>query len=116
MKIPIVKHEDNRRTLIEWVKDFPIRTCKVLIVKEDCLLGAHYHNKKIDTFYLLKGSGKYKIGNGKWTKLIEEDCLMADLNVPHSFKLKSGSILLEASTTPYDKEDEISINSEQKKK
>jgi mannose-6-phosphate isomerase-like protein (cupin superfamily) len=109
MKLPIVKHEDNRRTLIEWVKDFPIRTCKVLIVKEDSVLGAHYHNNKVDTFYLLKGSGEYKMGSDEWQELKEEDCVRAELKVPHSFKLKAGSILLEASTTPYDKEDEIPL-------
>lgn len=109
MKNQISKHEDNRRILVEWIKDFPIRTCKVLIIKEDCILGSHYHNKKIDTFYLLKGVGEYKIGDNEWTELKEEDCLRAELGVPHSFKLKSGSILLEASTTPYDKEDEIPI-------
>jgi len=107
MKLPITKHEDNRRILVEWVKDFPIRTCKVLTVKEDSVLGSHYHNNKIDTFYLLKGSGEYEIGDDGWKELKEGDCVRADIKIPHSFKLKAGSILLEASTTPYDKKDEI---------
>ncbi len=110
MKIPIIKHEDSRRILIEWVSNFPIKTCKVLLVKENCELGNHYHRNKIDNFYLLKGGGEYKIGkNEKWKKLKVGDCLRANKLIPHSFKLKAGSVLLEASSTPYDKKDEIQI-------
>lgn len=106
MKIKVFRHEDKRRVLTEWIGDFPIRNCKILEVKEDCVLGEHYHNKKIDTFYLLRGSGTYYIGK-RSGKLKEGDCLRADLGVPHAFRLTKGSILLEASTTPYDKSDEI---------
>lgn len=106
MKHPVHKHEDNRRTLIEWIANSPITTCKVLIVKEDCELGNHYHLKKEDTFYLLKGSGTYRIGETEG-ELKEGDCLKANIHIPHTFTLKAGSILLEASSTPYDKEDEI---------
>ncbi len=106
MKLPIHKHEDSRRTLTEWISDAPIRMCKVIEVKEDSVLGNHYHEKKEDYFYLLKGSGSWKIGEESG-ELKEGDCLHAGLGVPHTFTLKAGSILLESSTTPYDKEDEI---------
>lgn len=108
MSLPINRHEDNRRSLFEWVTDFPITTCKVIVMKEDGVLGNHYHNKKQDFFFLLKGSGHYKIGEtiGEMTEYI---CLTAPPTIPHSFSLKAGSILLEASTTPYNKEDEIQI-------
>lgn len=109
MKLPIYKHEDNRRTLIEWIADFPIRMCKVLIVKEDSELGNHYHNNKIDNFFLLRGEGEYKFGDSDWIPLHQDDCLRADAGVAHTFRLKAGSVLLEASSTPYVKEDEIQI-------
>ena len=108
MKLKPTKHEDDRRTLIEWIDDFPIRNSKILILKRDCVLGNHYHNEKIDTFYLLKGSGYYKIGE-EYGMIEEGDCLRADIKQPHTFRLKKGSILLEASTTPFNKEDEIQI-------
>jgi mannose-6-phosphate isomerase-like protein (cupin superfamily) len=108
MNIPVYKNEDKRRTLIEWIADYPITTCKVLIAKEDCELGNHYHNKKIDTFFLLKGSGTFRIGEQKGV-LFEGSCYRALAKEPHTFYLKAGSILLEASTTPYDKEDEIQV-------
>ena len=109
MNLPTHKHEDNRRTLTEWIADFPIRCCKVVEMKEDGVLGNHYHKNKQDFFYLLKGTGYYWIGGNGGT-INEGDCLTALPIEPHSFELKAGSILLEASTTPYDKEDEISLS------
>ena len=109
MRLPIAKHEDERRSLVEWVKDSPVRSCKVLTVKQDAVLGAHYHNNKVDTFYLLKGSGEYKLGEEGWEKIVEGDCIRAEAGVPHSFKLKAGSILLEASSSPFDPSDEHRI-------
>jgi mannose-6-phosphate isomerase-like protein (cupin superfamily) len=108
MKLKPIKHEDDRRVLIEWIDDFPIRNSKILILKRYCELGNHYHNEKIDTFFLLKGSGSYKIGD-EYGMIKEGDCFRADVKQSHTFKLKKGSILLEASTTPFNKEDEISI-------
>lgn len=108
MKIKTYKHEDDRRVLVEWIDDFPITTSKVLIMKRDGLVGNHYHNKKIDTFYLLEGEGTYTIGkrNGSFKKGM---CLRANKKQAHTFYLTKGSILLEASTTPFNKDDEISI-------
>jgi len=108
MNLPTIKHEDNRRKLIEWISDFPIRCCKILIMKENGEVGGHYHNKKIDTFYLLKGGGTFEIGDTAGT-LIEGGCYRATMGELHTFKLKAGSILLEASTTPFDKNDENKV-------
>ncbi len=108
MKLQTHKHEDNRRTLTEWITDHPIRTCKILEVKEDCDLGNHYHNRKQDFFYLLKGKGSWRIGD-EVGEIKEGDSLTALPKEAHTFSLKGGSVLLEASTTPYDIEDEISF-------
>lgn len=102
----VTRHEDNRRTLSEWIEDYPIRCCKVLEMKEDGMVGNHYHLLKVDTFYLLRGEGTYQIGDESGT-LQEGGCYRAEKGEPHTFWLLKGSILLEASTTPYDKEDEI---------
>jgi len=108
MQNSVTKHEDNRRTLTEWIANFPITTIKILEVKEECELGNHYHKLKQDFFYLLKGKGTYVIGN-EHGEIKVGDSLTARPFEVHTFFLKKGSILLEASTTPYDKEDEISI-------
>ncbi len=108
MKLPVTKHEDKRRILSEWIANFPITTTKVIEVKEDSELGNHYHRYKQDFFYLLKGEGRYCIGD-ETGEFKEGDCITALQNQAHTIFLKAGSILLEASTTPYDKADEISV-------
>lgn len=106
MKLKVNRHEDDRRILTEWVSDSPIRTCKVLEVKEDCELGNHFHRNKTDHFHLLRGGGSCRIGDVECT-LTEGGTYVAEKGVPHVFRLWKGSILLESSSTPYDKEDEI---------
>lgn len=108
MNIKPFKHEDDRRILTEWISNSEVRTCKILEVKQDSVLGNHYHNKKVDTFYLLKGYGTYKIGDEEGI-MYEGKCLRAEIGQPHTFSLRAGSILLESASTPYDKEDEIQI-------
>lgn len=108
MRLPTVKHEDGRRTLIEYINDIPIRTSKVLYVKEDSTLGKHFHKLKDDVFFMVKGSGFYKL-DGKRHTLKEGDCIFVKAGVRHTFTLKAGSVLIESSTTPYDKKDEYPI-------
>ena len=48
------KHEDTRRTLIEWASgDFKI--AKAVTAKTDCVVGDHYHRNKDEHFLLLSG-------------------------------------------------------------
>ncbi len=108
MKLPTVIHEDNRRYLAEYISDFPIRTSKVMYVKEDCVLGSHYHKLKDDIFYLVKGSGTAVLNN-RAMDFKKGDCLLVKAGSKHAFTLKKGSILIEASTTPYDKTDEYQV-------
>jgi len=103
--LPVNIHEDNRRKLIEYVIDFPIRTCKAIVVKEDNILGNHWHQLKEEIFYLLQGSGSVTIGE-ETHELKENDIVHAPKGVKHTFHLKAGSILLEAGTEPFDKNDD----------
>lgn len=109
MRTPTIKHEDSRRILIEFIKDTPIRTAKALYITDNMSpLGAHYHKLKDDVFFLVKGSGTYTL-DGKREIFNQGDCIYVKAGVKHSFDLMRGSILLEASTLPYDKEDEYEI-------
>lgn len=98
-------HEDERRLLIEWVKDFPVKNCKALIVKEKVPLGDHYHKNKEEIFYLLCGAGEV-ILDGISTPLVFNDIVHVKRGVRHTFLLESGSILLEAGTEPFDPTDD----------
>jgi mannose-6-phosphate isomerase-like protein (cupin superfamily) len=116
MKLQVNKHEDNRRTLTEWISDLSVKRCKIIEVKEDGMeLGNHYHLKNDSVFYLFKGGGHWVLnnieGNNETFDTFKEgDCLFVPRGVVHTFGLSKGSIMMEASTEPYDKEDEIQIN------
>ena len=104
--MPLVKHEDDRRTLIEWVKDFPLRSCKALVIKKDCEVGNHHHNKKDELFYLLMGEGTVTL-DSKTETITPNDTVYVGKGTRHAFNLKAGSILLEASSRAFDPLDEI---------
>lgn len=99
------KHIDNRRTLIEWIADSPIRSCKVVIAKGDTEVGNHYHLLKDEYFYLLSGEGEYKLGDDDFKSMI--DVVFVPKGLRHTFKLKEGSVLLGAASEPFDVNDEI---------
>lgn len=103
--LPAVKHEDNRRTLVEWIKDFPVRSCKVVITKSIQDIGDHYHNDKDEIFYLLKGSGILTL-DGRTETFKEGDTAFIPRGSRHTFRLEEGAIMLGAGTKPYDEHDE----------
>lgn len=116
MKLPITRHEDERRILIEWIKDIPFKRCKVLIVKKKAVLGKHYHNNSDNVFYMLKGKGIMTLKSAhsstaritrEW--LFEGDCRFVPRGVIHRFELFPDTVLLESATEPYDTQDEIQV-------
>ena len=103
--LPINKHSDNRRDMVEWITDFPIRNTKVITLKEDAELGNHYHKIKDEIFFMFKGGGTVVV-EGVEEKFEEGDTLYIPAGKKHTFKLPAGSILMEAATKPYNKDDE----------
>lgn len=116
MKLQTYRHDDRRRTLIEWVKDISIRCIKTIEVKEKLPLGKHYHENKDEVFYIQKGKGimYLKSAHDSQAKLSREwvfegDCIYVPRGTIHVFELFPGSILLEAATEPYNEKDEIAV-------
>ncbi len=110
MNYPTIKHEDKRRTLIEWIKDFPVKSMKTIYVKEKSDLGNHYHLKKDEIFFIAKGKGICILTtktNQTREWLFEGDCVFVEKGTIHTFTMYPDSILLEAATEPYDPIDEI---------
>lgn len=110
MNYPTTRHEDHRRKLVEWVKDFPIKSIKTIHVKQKIGLGNHYHLNKDEIFYLVKGKGTYTLTakdsyRRQW--IYEGDCIFVPRGTIHTFLLYPDSILLEAATEPYEPSDEI---------
>lgn len=98
-------HEDERRKLIDWSDDLPIKTCKIILMKEDCVLGNHYHKIKTERFMLLSGEGQIR----------RQDEVSMELFKPypvppgtwHSFFFKKGSILACLIDKPYSSDDDF---------
>jgi len=115
MNLPIIKHEDNRRILTEWISNTPVKRCKVIETKVKCTLGKHYHNKCDSFFYMLKGKTQYSLLEPNTKKVLKRDWLFegegisVSKGIVHVFNMFPNTIMLEAATEPYDKEDEIQI-------
>ncbi len=116
MKLPITRHEDDRRILIEYIKNIPMKRSKVLIVKKKSVLGKHYHNLSDSVFYILKGKGICTLKSAhsptasvsrEW--LFEGDCIFVPRGVIHRFELWPDTVMLESATEPYNGDDEIRV-------
>lgn len=82
-----------------------MRSAKVVITKKETVLGEHYHDKKSEVFYLLKGGGKVTLGE-ETEELNEGDVVFVPEGVRHAFRLNEGAVLLGVGSKPYDKNDE----------
>ena len=98
-----MRHEDNRRTLTEFGNGKDWRLCKVVIIKEDCVLGNHYHKEKDESFMLIKGTGYF---NKEEMILFKE--YFVSRGTVHEFFLTGDSILISLATKEFDSDDEIS--------
>ncbi len=111
MRLPVIKHDDERRTLTEYISDIPFKRAKIIESKGAVTVGNHYHNHNDSVFYLFKGKAKYllKFTDGglddDW--LFEGDCLFVPRYVIHKFELTPNTIMLETASEPYDPQDEI---------
>jgi mannose-6-phosphate isomerase-like protein (cupin superfamily) len=102
----MVIHEDNRRCLIEWATG-EFRECKAATMKQDGVLGNHWHARKDEVFLLLQGHASYvKIGDDEWNDIAAPFTWEVPCGTYHAFHLKAGSVLLGAATELYDKSDE----------
>ncbi len=99
-------HEDHRRALIEVFNgQFIAKQVKLLKIKEDSVLGNHYHPYR-QFFYLLKGDADYtfvniKTGERLDTKVEEGDMIIIDKNIAHKALQKLGNIMIEGNEEAY---------------
>lgn len=95
-------NEDDRRVL----KSFP--EGKLLQIKQDCIVGKHYHKIKTEYFVLVEGAAELR--TGLKSEIMEIGKL---IKVPpliyHEFHIKKGSVLLGLCSHPYDKTDDYYI-------
>lgn len=117
MRLPVTRHEDDRRVLTEYISNIPFKRAKVIESKGKVTLGKHYHKNNDSVFFVLKGKTSYhlKSAHSSTAKesrgwLFEGECLFVPRGIIHTFNLLPSTIMLESATEPYDKEDEISVS------
>ena len=96
-------HEDERRTLTSI--PYKEGEIKIIVAKQDCELGNHYHKIKTEHFKLLMGGG-IAIINDKRVLMNRSEFLHIEPEMRHSFALKKDSILYCTCSHPYDKNDD----------
>ena len=96
-------HEDERRTLTSIpYKDGEL---KVIITKEDCVLGNHYHKIKREEFTLIEGESIITI-DGTGTKMPCGEIFTIQPNQIHSFLISKDSILMCICSHTYNDKDD----------
>lgn len=98
----MIKHEDERRLLIDFGG---ANAVKVIYAKEGCVVGNHYHKNKDENFTLLSGEGAAEVGDEASQMKIGE-IYHCPRGTRHTFTLMKGSIMLGTATEPFDPEDE----------
>ena len=99
-------HEDNRRVLTEIFNgQFIAKQVKMLKIKEDSILGNHYHPYR-QFFYLMKGEADYTFLNMSTEerldiKVKEGDMIIIDRNIAHKALQKAGNIMIEGNEEKY---------------
>jgi quercetin dioxygenase-like cupin family protein len=78
---------------------------KVIIAKQDCELGNHYHKIKTEEFKLIKGVAR-SVVDGFDTWLVSGSEITIYPNEVHSFLIEKDSILFCICSHPYDKTDD----------
>lgn len=84
-------HEDERRILFDF--DQSSKTTKIVVAKDDCSLGDHYHKIKTETFMLVSGLGTISL-NGSAEIMEIGKKYTVNPKVKHQFSLQKGSVLI----------------------
>ncbi len=104
-----IDHEDHRRTLLTAFNgdlgDFVAEQVKFAMMKEDAVLGGHFH-KYDELFYLLTGEGTFFLKDPaqdaiEQYQLIRGDRLYIPAGIAHKAVIKADSILVGLTAKPY---------------
>lgn len=99
-------HEDNRRAIFEFGNGGNWKVCKYLEIKEDCIVGDHYHRKKDECFLLLNGEADVTLSNEPSLHLIAPCIINVARGTYHLFDIKKGSKLICLASEEHDHKDD----------
>lgn len=105
----MIAHEDERRIL----ESFP--EAKIIKVKQDCIIGEHYHKIKTEQFILCDGKCKLVVKNvggirmeGKFN-MKKGELYIIPPNTYHEFHIEKDSVLIGINSHPYDPTDDYKL-------
>lgn len=102
-------HEDERRIL----ESFP--EAKIIKVKQDCVIGEHYHKIKTEQFILCEGKCKLVVQNVGDIKMKGSQSMrkgqlyIIQPNTYHEFHIEKDSVLIGINSHPYDPTDDYKL-------
>src|SRR5688572_23611080 len=91
-------NEDSRRKLTSFPEG------KMLEIKEDCVVGGHYHKIKTEWFVLSTGMARIVLNGTAYDMGIGE-LWQVPPDTQHEFHITAGSILIGLCSHPYDETD-----------
>lgn len=101
-----IAHEDERRSITApFNGNFIAQQIKILSIKQDSILGNHYHHYR-ELFYIVKGRAIFYLenvvdGERAIIKLESGDRLILDAKVAHKVKMTKDTFTVEATEWPY---------------
>jgi len=101
-----IAHEDARRRLIAVFNGtFVAKQIKIIEVKEDSILGNHYHPYE-ELFYILKGEAHFtlvdiKTGEKKEITLVPSNRMVIGKEIAHKVRMLKDTITIEATEMSY---------------
>lgn len=101
-------NKDNRRNLYEFGNNKTWKVIKFLDIKDDCIIGDHYHNNKEELFILISGRATFTNDTITYEVLPFEEITVIPRTY-HKFEIKKGSKLLCLASEIFDPNDEIKI-------
>lgn len=97
--------EDRRRRLSEFGEGKTWRIAKCLEIKENCIIGNHYHKLKDELFLVISGEVTYTL-NGEEGSAGPGDLIDVPAGVHHAFICPPGAVLVCLATQLHDPKDD----------
>jgi oxalate decarboxylase/phosphoglucose isomerase-like protein (cupin superfamily) len=101
-----IESDDERRTLATLFNgDFTAKQGKILEIKEDSILGKHYHNYS-ELYYLHSGNATFEAQDietkeSRTIHMVPGDEVLIPSNIAHKVTIKKGSVLIGFTEKPY---------------
>lgn len=102
----MIKHEDERRELVDYSFPEGIKAVKLITAKRRCHLGNHYHKNKDEWFVLLSGEGEAYLEYKGNHKMVVGNMFSCPRGTRHEFFLEKGSVMLGLASEVFKAEDE----------